>query len=54
MHEIMRKSREQSTLLDKEQMMEIVDKTMNQIHLIDIDKEVRIQEDRLMFHQQIK
>jgi hypothetical protein len=41
MRMILNKPRDKLTLLDKQQMFEIVDKTMNSIHLIDIDKECK-------------
>jgi len=51
---IMKKPRDKLTLLDKQQMFEIVDKTMNSVHLIDIDKECKQEIERTGFDNYIK
>ena len=40
--------------IDKQQMLEIVDKTMNSLHLIDLDKEIHKTSNKLRFDQEIK
>ena len=54
MRHIMKKPRDKLSLLDKQQMFEIVDKTMNSVHLIDIDKECKQEIERIGFDNYIK
>ena len=51
---IMRKPRDRLSLLDKQQMFEIVDKTKNSVHLIDIEKECQQEIERLGFDGYLK
>jgi len=49
MHSIMNKPREKLSILDKQQMFEIIDKTKNSIHKIDIAEECKQEMERLGF-----
>jgi len=54
MRNIMQKKRTTESSLDKLQMFEIVDKHMNKIHTFNLDKECKIQEEKLGFANSIK
>jgi hypothetical protein len=54
LHSIMDKTRIKMSGVDKQQMLEIVDKTMNSLHLIDLDKEIHKECNKLRFDQEIK
>lgn len=50
----MGKKRTTDSSLDKLQMFEIVDKHMNKIHELNLDRECNVQEERMGFASSIK